>query len=116
AGEPPDPGVQLPTVVPSYPHLDHLDPPVGGGERLRELGEGVDLPVRGPGGGAQRGEVDAVRGAEDAVEAVGEGRVALLEHGEDGAAVVVDDHDGEVGARLVGAEHEPARVVEEGDV
>ena len=45
--------------------------------------------------------------------AVGVGRVALLEHREDRAAVVVDDDDRQVGARLVGAEHERVRVVQE---
>ena len=40
--------------------------------------------------GAEARDVDAVRGAEERVVAVGELRSSLLEHGEDRAAVVVD--------------------------
>ena len=40
-------------------------------------------------------------------------RVALLEHREDRAAVVVDDHDRQVGPRLVGAEDQAVGVVQE---
>ena len=53
-------------------------------------------------------EVDAVRRAEQPVVAVGVRRRALLEHREDRAAVVVDDHDRQVGPGLVGA-RAPAR-------
>ena len=38
---------------------------------------------------------------------------ALLEHREDRAAVVVDDHDRQVGPRLVGTEDQPVAVVQE---
>ena len=40
----------------------------------------------------------------------------LLERGEDRAAVVVDDHDGQVGPRLARPDHQPVAVVQEGDV
>ena len=93
-----------------------LDAAVGGGERLVELGQRRHPEVRRAGGGAEGGQVDAVRRAEEPVVAVGVLRRALLEHGEDRAAVVVDDHDRQVGPRLVGAEDEPVAVVEEGDV
>ena len=67
----------------------------------------VDPPVRRPvaprraGRGRRRG---ACRRAARTTPACAVG--ALLERGEDAAAVVVDHHDGQVGARLVGADDE----------
>ena len=93
--------------------LDDLDAAVGVGQRVLELGEVVDPPVRRAGRRAERREVDAVRGAEEPLERVRVLGCALLEHREDRAAVVVDDHDRQVRARLVGPEHQPVAVVQE---
>ena len=93
--------------------LDDLDAAVGVGQRVLELGEAVDPPVRRAGRRAERREVDAVRGAEEPLERVRVLGRALLEHREDRAAVVVDDHDRQVRPRLVGAEHQPVAVVQE---
>ena len=73
----------------------------------------LDLEVRRAGRRAEAGDVDAVRGAEEQVVAVGELRRALLEHGEDRAAVVVDDDDRQVGTCLARAEDQPGHVVQE---
>ena len=62
---------------------------------------------------AERGEVDVVRGAEEPLVGVRVVLGALLEGGEDRAAVVVGDHDREVRARLVRPDHQPGGVVQE---
>ena len=69
----------------------------------------ADPPVGGAGSRAERGQVDAVGGAEERLVAVGVRRGALLEGGEDRAAVVVDDDDREVGPLLARAEHQAVR-------
>ena len=61
-------------------------------------------------------EVDAVGGAEDPFERRGVGVGALLQGGEDRAAVVVDDDQGQVGTGLVRADDQAVGVVEEGHV
>ena len=81
--------------------LDDLDAAVGAGQRVLELGPVGDPPVRRPGGRAEAGQVDAVRGAEQLLVGAGVLRRPLLERGEDRAAVVVGHHDREVGPRLV---------------
>ena len=72
--------------------------------------------VRGPRGGAQRPEVDAVRRPEDPLERPGVLGPALLEGAEDGAAVVRHDDDAQVRPRLVRSDHEPVRVVQQREV
>ena len=72
--------------------------------------------VRRAGRGAQRREVDAVRRAEDPLEDRRVLRRALLELGEQPAAVVVHHDDREVGPRLVRADHQAGAVVQEGQV
>src|SRR5690606_27330471 len=47
--ERPDPSVEGTTVVTAYPHLDDLDPAVGRGQRLLQLRQRLDPPVRGAG-------------------------------------------------------------------
>ena len=54
-----------------------------------------------------------MRRAEQPLVARRRARGALLERGEDRAAVVVDDHDRQVRARLVGPEHQAGGVVQE---
>ena len=57
--------VQLAAAGAVDDRLDDLDAAVGAGQRVVELGHGVDPPVGGAGGLAERGEVDVVRGAEE---------------------------------------------------
>jgi len=57
-----------------------------------------------------------VRRTEDALEVRGVRRIALLQGGEDAAAVVVDHHDPQVRPSLVRADDEPVRVVQEGEI
>ena len=96
-------------------HLDHPDAAVLG-QCLPQRREICDALVRRAGRGAERGQVDVVRCAEDALERPGELGRALLQHREYAAAVVIDHDDREVGARLVGPDHESGRVVQEGQV
>ena len=88
-------------------------PPLGLASACSSSGRRGDPEVRRAGGGAEARQVDAVRRAEQPVVAVGVLRRALLEHREDRAAVVVDDHDGEVGLGLAGPAHQAVAVVEE---
>ena len=88
-------------------------PPLGLASACSSSGRRADPPVRGPGRGAEGGEVDAVGRAEEPLEAVGVRRVALLEHREDRAAVVVDDHDRQVGHGLAGPDDQAVGVVQE---
>ena len=61
-------------------------------------------------------EVGSGGGAEDALEVGGTLGCPVLERGEDAATVVVDDDQGEVGRRLVGADEQAVGVVQEGEV
>jgi hypothetical protein len=107
--------VQVPVAAPVGPHLHHPQPGRGP-QGVRERGGRVRPAVRGAGGGAQRGEIRAVRRREHPLE---RGRVVgatLLQQAEDAAAVVVHHDDRQVGPGLVRADHEARRVVEEREV
>src|SRR5689334_25259807 len=58
--QPADARVEVAPVVAAHDRLDDLDPAVGAGQRVLERPQRVDLPVRGPGGGAQAADVDPV--------------------------------------------------------
>ena len=65
---------------------------------------------------AETTDVGAGGGGVDALEDVTERRVALLQGGEDAAAVVGRDDDREVGTRLAGSDEQGIGVVQEGQV
>src|SRR5690606_41912600 len=75
-----------------------------------------DQSMRHPVPGTQFPEIRAVRGPEDALEALRLGILGLLEQREDPAAVVVDHHDGQVRALLARPEQQAVDVVQERQV
>src|SRR5690606_38237149 len=96
--------------------LDDAASAGGCGERRLELLRARGGRVTHPVPGAQRGDVDVLRGAEDALEARGPLGCAVLERGEDRAAAVVEEDHLEVDVLLEGAAQQAAGVVEEREV
>ena len=97
-------------------HLDQPQPRRAAAAAAASASGSSHARVRHPGRGAQRGEVDRVRGAEDALERGGVLRRALLQQAEDAAAAVVEHDDREVGARLVRADDQAGGVVQQREV
>ena len=92
-----------------------LDHPGAGRERLAEVGERVDPPVRKAEERGSAPEVELARRAQQGLELVGVELRGLGEEIEDPAAAVGDDHDPHRGVD-VGQGREPAEVVQEPEV